>query len=208
MSEPSLEQQVKDLTQLVQKQSKLTAQTGKQLMELQVKDVKSKMAQIDNKQPKFDPEDFASNEDIAQLVFEILNQLEFLEDRSIKRVYNSHLLKDSLAGEKIAPLCNKDGEPAPANFPETLGDLEKLPPLDLIKLCEFYDLFVDHLSTEDEKLLNSENLSPEDAMKLANAAGGMPAEDRLATTTADDLKEIFDEFARYIGVRIRRGTGW
>lgn len=208
MPEKSLQERVEELTQLVQNQSKVIAQTGKLLLEMQVKEVKDKMATLDTKQPKFDPEDFASNEDIAQLVFEMLNQFEFLEDRNIRRTYNSHIGNDSPESEQIAPLSNKDGEPAPEIFPKTVKDLKDLEPLQLIELCEFYDLFVDQLSPEEEELLNSSDITPEEAVKLTNISQGMSSEDRLAASSEEDLKAVFDEFTRYIGVRIRRGSGW
>lgn len=208
MIELSLEQQVKNLTELVHKQSKLIAKTGEKVMEIQMNEVKSKMAAIDLKQPKFDPKDFASNEDIAQLIFEVLNQMEYLEDRTIKRVCNSRLLNASKPSEQIAPLYSKDGEEPPEIFPNTVKDLLELKPLDLIQLCDFYDLFVDGPTPEQTELLNAPNICPEEAIKLASMSGGIPAKERLAMSSEDDLRDIFDEFSRYIGVLIRRGTGW
>ena len=208
MPEISLEQQMKELTERVQKHSKLIAQTGKQLMEVQMKEVKSKMAAIDVKQPSFDPDDFASNEDIAQLVFEVLNQLEYLEDRSIKRAYNSHILSESADSTKIAPLCNKDGEPALEIFPKTVKHLKELKPLELIQIAEFYDLFVDEPYIEDQKRLESPNITREEAIRLSISSKTITSEQRLAMSSESDLKDVFDEFTRYIGVRIRRGSGW
>lgn len=208
MAEPNLEEQIKQLSQIVQNQSKIIAETGKRLLDIEVRDVKSRMANLDTKQPSIDVEDFASNEDIAQLVFEVLNQLDYLEDRNIKRAYNCHISDASSDDTQLAPLCSKDGEPAPEIFPSTVKDLKNINSLQLIQLCEFYDLFVDQLSAEDEKLLNSPDITPEEAIKLANNSQGMTAEDRLAITSKEDLIEIFDEFTRYIGVRIRRGSGW
>lgn len=208
MPEPSLEEQIKQLNQIVQNQSKIIAETGKRLLDIEVRDVKSRMANLDTKQPSFDVEDFASNEDIAQLVFEVLNQLDYLEDRNIKRAYNCHISDASPDDTQIAPLCSKDGESAPNIFPATVKELNELRPLQLIQLCEFYDLFVDQLSAEDEKLLHSPDITPEQALKLANVSQAMSAEDRLVMSSKEDLIEIFDEFTRYIGVRIRRGSGW
>lgn len=205
MSSKDLEEKVKELTELVHKQSKLVAQTGKQLMELQLKDVKNKMAGMEVKQPKIDTEDFATNEDVAQLVFEVLNQLDYLEDRNVARSYNSHILSQSSLATKIAPLPNKDGELAPAKFPSTVQELQDLKPIEVIQLCEFYDLFVDE-PTSDEALSTSN--SPEDVLKMINANDTISAQDRLLSSSEEDLNEIFDELTRYIGVRIRKGTGW
>lgn len=208
MSDANLAEQIEQINQKLHSQSKIIAETGRRLLDMEVKDVKSKMANLDTKQPSIDVEDFASNEDIAQLVFEVLNQLDYLEDRNIKRAYNCHISDTSCDSTKLAPLCNKDGDPAPAIFPASVKDLKELTSLQLIQLCEFYDLFVDKLSAEDEKLLNSTDITPEQALKLANASQGMTAEERLSISSKEDLIEIFDEFTRYIGVRIRRGSGW
>ncbi|KAM9888033.1 hypothetical protein OXX69_013172, partial [Metschnikowia pulcherrima] len=90
-----LAQQVQQLSELVQKQGQMIAKTGKQLMEMQLSDVKSRMAQMDAPQQKFNIEDYATNEDIVQLVCELQGQLDFMEDRSIARTFNSHLTEVS-----------------------------------------------------------------------------------------------------------------
>lgn len=204
-SSRGLEEQLSELKEMVQKQSKLLAQTGKQLMELQLKDVKNRMAGMETKAPAIDPEDFASNEDIAQLVFEVLNQLDYLEDRNVARTYNGHILSLSPVETKIAPLPSKDGELAPSIFPATVQDLLDLKAIEVIELCEFYDLFVDESETNENDLSAT---SPEEVLKMINAEGKISAQDRLLASSEEDVKKIFDEFTRYIGVRIRRGSGW
>lgn len=211
MSTEAIQAQLDELKLAVQNQNKVLATTGKQVMEMQLKDVKAKMSGLDATPaaPKFDPEDFATNEDIVQLVCELQGQLDFLEDRSIKRTYNSHLSEASAGSEKLAPLCNKDGAPAPQFFPVTLLDLRDITDTDLFRLCEFYELIVENEPTPElESILKSDDLTQQDAEKLLNATSVAPVEEKLKSLSLDDITELFDEFARYIGVRIRRGLGW
>lgn len=210
-STEALAAQVKELTLLVQKHSLIIAKTGKQLMELQLKDVKSRMALLDEKPQKVDTEDFVTNEDIIQLVGELQGQLDFLEDRTIKRAYNSAVTSSSEPTDKIAPLCNRDGDPAPEYYPATVGKLLAISPEDLLRLCEFYELIMENQANPElEAIIKSnDELTPEDAQKLFGAGGNEATiEQKLELFTKEDLDELFDEFARYIGVRIRKGDGW
>ncbi|SGZ55862.1 CIC11C00000000461 [Sungouiella intermedia] len=210
MSNEDLNEKIKELYALVHKQSEVIAQTGKQLMEIQVKDVKSKMAQMDTKPQTIDTEDFVTNEDIVQLVGELQSQLDFLEDRTVKRAFNTHIDSSSAPTSRIAPLCNRFGEPAPAEFPETVEDLQKISPENLLHLAEYYELIVENEpNPELEEIINSDTFTKEDAEKLLGPAQlNQTTEEKLKLFSKDDLNELFDEFTRYIGVRIRRGSGW
>ncbi|GEQ69267.1 hypothetical protein JCM33374_g2938 [Metschnikowia sp. JCM 33374] len=209
-----LAQKVQQLSDLVHKQGQVIAQTGKQLMELQVENVKSRMANLDAKPASFNPEDFASNEDIVQLVCELQGQLDFIEERSMARTFNSHLTSSSKETDNIAPLCNRDGTPAPEFFPKTVGQLNAIAAADLLRLCEFYDLIVENeTNPEIDAIVQSDNLTPEDAEKLSSSlSNGLSSsktiEQKLDSFSATDLHDLFDELARFIGVRIRRGSQW
>lgn len=200
-----VEAKINELSELVQKQSLLIAASGKQLMELQVKDVKSRMAAMDTKPANIDTDDFVTNDDIVQLVTELQGQLDFLEDRTIKRIFNSHVLPLDPAAP-LAPLGNRDGDAAPSVFPKTMGDFDKITGSELVELCEFYDLIVTEASDEMKQLVESDTLTPEDAAKLFGASSQEP-QDALQFTK-EQIDELFDELARYIGVRARRGAGW
>lgn len=189
----------------------MIAQTGKQLMEMQLSDVKKRMALMDSSpQQKINVEDFATNEDIVQLVCELQGQLDFMEDRSIARTFNSHLTKTSADTEKIAPLCNRDGTLAPGYFPQTVADLNSIDSADLLRLSEFYELIVENeTDPEMEAIIKSDTLTPEDAQKIMNTSLGQKLlEQRLEEMTPDDVTELFDAFARFIGVRIRKVSDW
>lgn len=210
MSNEDLSEKVKELSALVHKHSELIANTGKQLIELQVKDVKNKMAQMDVKPQAIDTEDFATNEDIVQLVGELQSQLDFLEDRTIKRGFNTHIDNDSEPSRKIAPLGNRFGEPAPPAYPETVEELKNLTPENLLQLAEYYELIIENeQNAELEKIVNSDTFTREDAEKLLGPSHlDKTIEQKLELFTKEDLDILFDEFARYIGVRIRRSDGW
>lgn len=207
-----LEKKVQELTDLVKKQSQVIAKTGKQVMEMQFTDVKKKMALLDAlpQRQTFDIEDYATNEDILQLVCELQGQLDYLEERTIARNYNGHISASTPATAMLAPLRNRDGAEAPPIFPQTKGKLEALSDIDLFQLCEFYELIVANETSEELKeIIKSDDLTPEDAAKLLNAQGdAVPTEQKLSQFTREDLNKLYDEFTRYIGARVRRGAGW
>ncbi|PVH16049.1 60S ribosomal protein L2-A [Candidozyma duobushaemuli] len=181
MSVEEVNKRVDELSALVQKQSEVIAKTGKQMMEYQVKDVKSRMASLNTEQPqqKIDTDEFATNDDLVQLVTELQNQLDFLEDRNVKR---------------------------------TLGELKNLDAASLLQLCEFFELIVENNNPEEvAELLKSETLSAEDAEKLFNPKS-KSLEEKLKALKKEDEVELFDELARFIGVRRvirnqRKGAG-
>lgn len=210
MSVEQLSKRVDELTALVQKQSEVIAKTGKQMMEYQVKDVKSRMASLNTELPqqKIDTEDFATNDDLVQLVTELQSQLDYLEDRNVKRVYNSHIAKDAENATPIAPLTNKDGETPPEFYPKTLGQLKGLDAASLLQLCEFFELIVDNNNPEDvAEIMKLETLTKEEIEKLFNPQG-KSLDEKLKGLKKEDEDELFDELARFIGVRVRRGAGW
>lgn len=210
MSNEDIHQKINELSARVQKQSEVIAQTGKQLIEMQVRNVKNSMALTDPKPQAIDTEDFVTNEDIVQLVGELQSQLDYLEDRTVRRAFNTHIDGSSATSSKIAPLSNRYGEPAPPEYPATVEDLQNISPDNLLLLAEYYELIVDNEpNPELEKIMNSDTFTKEDAEKLLGPAQlDKTIEDKLKLFSNDDLDELFDEFTRYIGVRIRRGSGW
>lgn len=209
MASEDLAAKVAELTALVTKQSQTLAQTGKQVLELQMKDIKTKMASMDAKPAKIDTEDFATNEDIVQLVGELQGQLDHMEDRNIKRIANSAVTATSDRATPIAPLSTRDGEPAPLLFPRTVGALQDLLPIELLRLCDYYEL-IEPAEPEDlSSLLKNEEMLLEQAQQLfAPQKQDILEEERVQQLSPEEVNEIFDEFARFIGVRLRRGLEW
>lgn len=173
-----LSEQVAHLTSIVNKQSKLLAQTGQKLIELQIKDVKGK---IRDHEPAADLSDYVSNEDIVQLVGELQSLLDDLETRSIKRLFNSKLVENDGI---ISALSNKDGE-VPEKFPETYGEFKKLSKEDLLEFSLFYELLVADTDEVSE------------AVKV----------EMLEKLEEKEEAELFDELSRYLGLVVRRSKG-
>lgn len=177
--------ELEELKRLVGKQSVLLAQTGKRVMELQMQAAKEK--------PRFDPEDYATNDDIVQLVTELQGQLDFLEDRNVARVNNSH-------ASALMPLCSRDGVP-PSNFPKTVEEFEAIAPVDLLTMADFYDLVVEPAPEDVQERLKRGELDVAEAQKLLERPD---LEQRAKELSTSEINDIFDEVARFIGVRLRR----
>ncbi|CAK7900929.1 hypothetical protein CAAN1_11S00540 [[Candida] anglica] len=207
MSIEQLSEQVRNLTAIVEKQSQIIAQTGQQVLDLQVKDVKSKMnsMDIDGGKPSIDVDDFVTNEDIVQLVGELQGQLDFLEDRGIKRVINSTIDKTDLRAI-IAPLTNRDGElPNNEIFPNTVDEFLNISPPTIILLCEFYELINNNNDESLQKLLESGAVSSiEEAHAVFQQQQSESLEDKLKAYTPQQLDIFVDELARYLGLRFRK----
>lgn len=207
-----LHDQVQSLSKVVEMQSQLIAKTGKQLMDIQVKDVKSKMnadtEKSSSKAANVDMDDYATNEDIIQLVGELQGQLDMLEDRNIRRTINSHLSSEDVDG-LIAPIANKDGdEPLDDVFPASIGHLLNLSKYDIVQLCEFYELVIpmdqqEHLKAFLEN--NNEMVDMEGAKRLLEVgADNATLKERAEAYSDKQIDELFDMFTRFIGVRVRR----
>lgn len=181
MSVEELSKQVQELSAVVEKQSKLIAQTGKQLIELQVRDVKSKINEADLR-PDIDTSDFVTNEDIVQLVGELQSQLDALEDRSIARIYNSKLADET---SDLEPLTNKDGDLPPDDlFPKNLKEFKSLDKYQVVRLSEFYEILV---GAQDEEAI----LSGKESNTL---------DERVAAVSDEQSADLRVGLARYLGI--------
>ncbi|SCU97893.1 LAMI_0F11958g1_1 [Lachancea mirantina] len=207
-----LRKQVEELQELVKKQNLLISKTGQSVLELQVA---KQRADVDSFDTKFgsskgsksggnlvDTTDFATNEDLVTLVGELQSQLDSIEERSIRRTINSTKIKDD---EFLVALPNAYGEIPETSegwFPRSVGDLEKIPDTKLFRLAKFYELLPPSLE-EQEKF--------EDFVegKLDNFHINDITEDQIEKElkgyTKDQLTEIFNDVARYLGVKNRRG---
>lgn len=209
-----LHDQVQSLSKVVEMQSQLIAKTGKQLMDIQVKDVKSKMnadtEKSSSKVANVDMDDYATNEDIIQLVGELQGQLDMLEDRNIRRTINSHLGIDDEDG-LIIPIPNKDGDEPPYDFcPANIDELVKLNKYEIVQLCEFYELVIPMDQQEHLKNFlqnNNEMVDIEGAKRLLEVgADNATLKERVDAYSEKQIDELFDLLTRFIGVRVIRGN--
>lgn len=185
-----LTQQINDLSLLVKKQSQLLTKTGEQVLTLQVraqresdnepKSLSGKVSQR-RKQPTFDTTDFATNDDLVQLVGELQGQLEVIEERSIRRLVNSQKKE----GDVLAPQLNSDGEEPPLElYPKDIEAFTKINDSDLVKLARFYEVLA---PTQEEKA-KFEDFVEGKSEKLDTEVAVDPS-----LYSQDDLNDAFDK---------------
>ncbi|QLL33478.1 hypothetical protein HG536_0E03890 [Torulaspora globosa] len=201
-----LKQQVAELQELVKRQSLIISKTGQNVLELQVARQKAGVeafgkAPASKSGSQVEAADYATNEDLVQLVGELQGQLENIEERSIRRLVNS---TKSDPKDLISPLPNSDAEiPAEGFFPRSLEEFERISDTALYKLAKFYELlppslkeqeqFEDYLEGKVEEFHISEIKDEE-------------VEKELKKYSSDQLEDVFNDVARYLGLKLRRGT--
>lgn len=207
--EKNLQEQIDQLGHQVAKQRKILASTAQQLLSLQLKQNREKLASIPNPDPasmlasasgkipsssdSIDTSEFATNQDLVQLVGELQGQLTLLDERSKNRVANSLLTEDD---ETILPIPNVDGKNAPASiYPATIGDYKKLTPDQLIENCSFYELLPE--TAEEEARMKA-------FMAGKIKSPNVPPEE-FKLKASDYPKKVIDElyvsFRTFIGLR-------
>lgn len=206
-----LKTQVAELQELVRRQSLLISKTGQNVLELQVSKQRADVDSFGNKassgskvsNSQVENADLATNEDLVQLVGELQGQLDTIEERSIRRLANSTKTENK---EFLSPLPNADGEIllAEANlFPHTLKDFEDVSDISLFKLAKFYELLPPSLKEQEafEDFLEGkvqdfhiDEIPDEEVQK------------ELKNYSSDQLEDIFNDLARYLGLKLRRGT--
>ncbi|AMD22751.1 HHL019Wp [Eremothecium sinecaudum] len=205
-----LKAQIEELQALVKKQSVLLSKTGHSVMELQLQNQKKDIKNLDDKyltkggSSKLDTTDLATNDDLVQLVGELQGQLDIMEERSIKRLVNSTKTE---ANDFLAPVPNADGEiPSVEDdgiFPRTLGDFEKLDSTQLYQLAKFYELLAPTLK-EQEKF--EDYLEGKVESFHINSTAIDDVKKEVESLSEEQLDDIFNDVARYLGIKSRRGT--
>ena len=134
----STQEQLDDIKGQLAKQAKLLAKTAQQVLSLQVSSTRKDLNQIPDPIPNSDNTDYATNEDLVQLVGELQGQLNLLEQKSSSRTANAHLSNDT---DEIIILPNLDGDlPDKEIFPKTIADFAAISDDTIIFLCSFYQL--------------------------------------------------------------------
>lgn len=194
-----LQSQINDLKSQVVKQRDIIAKTAQQMLALQVKDTKKQMDAIPDPfslsglSNNVDTSDFATNEDLVQLVGELQGQLNLLEQKSILRTVNSHQLKET---DILIPLPNVDGDmPISEIFPHSIAEFSDLSDDVIIELCKFYQLLPPTLEERAKMQAFEEGkiASPNDPL---NADYEPPADDY----PPEIVNELFSELANFLGV--------
>lgn len=177
------------LTAFVEKQAKMIGKTGEQLVSMQVQNVKQLMGGNQN----VDMEDYVTNDDIVQLVGELQGQLDSLEERTTRRMFNCHLDVEKDEGT-LAPITNKDGDEPGDSFPKTVGEFKKLDKKSIVQLSRFYELVKQEIPENYEP--GSEAESEDDFWK------------RMETLSDKEVDGLHDELSRFLGLRVRKTGGW
>lgn len=212
-----LRNQVLELQGLVKRQSTMLAKTGQSIIELQIAQQKADIRSLDlEKKPEkpqtaagaanggldsdFDTSKLATNSDLEQLVEELQGQLDYLEERSIRRVSNNNKRNPE---DLIGPLPNADGE-LPEDyqlpFPKTVQDFIDIKDLDLCKIAEFYGVLpfpLSDLEAITKGLQNAEEVT-------IPTFNDDTAEEQLKKYSKVEMDAIFDTVARYLGLNNRR----
>lgn len=138
-----LKTQIAELQAQMDKQRLMLAETAQQLIQLQVKETQKEIRDIptpsnaiSGDSDGLDSADFATNEDLVQLVAELQGQLTLLDDKSIIRTCNSHVVEDT---DPIEPLPNLDGT-LPDDFPKIVAEFTSLGDDSIVQLARFYEL--------------------------------------------------------------------
>lgn len=206
-----IKQQIADLQRLVKKQSLIISKTGQNVLEMQVSKQRSDVNSIGSKGTdskhgisQLEANDVVTNEDLVQLVGELQGQLDTIEERNVRRLVNSVKAQPT---DILAPLPNADAEIPKGGsegvFPTTFNDFEKINDVALFKLAKFYELlppslkeqekFEDFMEGKAEEFHISEMPDEEVEKELKNYSSGQ-------------LEDTFNDLARYLGLRVRRGT--
>lgn len=202
-----LQQQVSQLTSLVEKQNKLILSTGERLMALEVKNQKKSISKLngsskndgDSSSDDDDEDDYARNEDLIQLVGELQGQLINLDYKSVNRVNNSSV-KDN---EPLALILNPDGEQPPqdVDYPKTKFELSKFTDLQIFKLALFYELVPPITLHESDESLDKKlkELSVDE-----NQEDSLQRHMNVLLPSKKDKDELFNNVAAYLGVNTRK----
>lgn len=198
MTEPTLKDlqvQIDGLKNMVAKQRKVITETAEQVLRIQVNDTKQKMNNIrvpDITGSSNDSTNFATNEDLVQLVGELQGQLNILEQKSMIRILNASKKND---GDELVKLPNFDGEyPLDTLFPKNLEALIDLSDDSLVELCKFYQLMPVTLEEEArmQAFVEGKINSPNDHLSDFEP----PADDYPAGL----MDDLFNELTKFLGV--------
>lgn len=202
-----LQQQVSQLTFLVEKQNKLILSTGERLMALEVKQQKKNISKLngssktndDSSSDEDDDDDYARNEDLIQLVGELQGQLLNLDYKSVNRVNNSSV-KDA---DPLALILNADGEEPPqdVDYPKTKSELSTFTDIQIFKLALFYELVPPIVLHESDESLDKKlkELSVDE-----NQEDSLQRHMNVLLTSQKDKDELFNNVAAYLGVTTRK----
>ena len=200
----ALQKRIDALEAIVQKQNLLIGKTGKNMLEMQIEKTKSDLNRYPNSSKGgLDSGDVATNEDLVQLVAELQGELNNIEERSIRRMANAGKVKPT---DSIAPLLNADGDVPTVQdswFPKTVQEFEKLTDMELFRLAKFYERVP--LSGKEHEKYEQYLEGKLETMKITDTKDE-DLKDQIKNYSPDQIDDIFNDVARYLGLPTRRGV--
>lgn len=190
-----VKKEIEELRALVDKQRVMLAKTAQQVVQLQVRETKREVAAIPAPADVggvsgLETADFATNEDLVQLVGELQGQLTLLEDKAIARTKNSHV---SLDTDVLEALPNLDGT-FPADFPANVAEFRALGDDSIVELARFYELVAP--SVEEQAKWDLYLSGKSDSAELKQDEALMGAEGLDEST----VEGLWGELAIFLGV--------
>lgn len=196
----SLQEQVDQLTKLVEKQNKIILSTGEKLMQMQVEQQKTKHRALESSRNTSVEEeyDYVTNEDIVQLVGELQGQLLALDYKSFARVANSNKGEN----EPLEIVPNHDGEfPSEKIYPLNKIEFKTFSDTKVFVLAKYYELIPDFRDAEVDEIclkhFNDLSISSAETELLSKEA-------ELWLPEESNRSDLYNKLAIYLGVETRK----
>ncbi|ODQ66521.1 hypothetical protein NADFUDRAFT_50438 [Nadsonia fulvescens var. elongata DSM 6958] len=213
----SLQEELNVIKAQLTKANAVIADTGRHVLSLQVNGERQRLGQLDLNSSApvesyaYDSATAASvtAEDVTELVTELQSQLDLQEERSIRRSANAFVIKDT---DFIAPLPTTDSSipTYEEGFPATLDDFNQLDHEGIVTWLKYYELLPPD-EAEMARLRRLLDIEEDDEEEET-----VPVSESLSEETIDfehgelskaEQDTLFDNLARFLGLRIRRTTG-
>lgn len=191
--------EIAEIRAQIKKMQTVIAMTGRQIVELQLDSTRRRNEDVDRRTKELRGEptapsnsgengDYATNSDIVELVQELQDQLDILDERSIRRTINSRAGKST----PIVSLPSIANE-YPPNFPNTLQDFAEIGISEVEALARFYELLPPD-AVEMQELLQ----------KVSMTAGEANISQQPPQVTEENVAENFNKLARFLGLPLTR----
>ncbi|CAN6650233.1 hypothetical protein TRVA0_024S01068 [Trichomonascus vanleenenianus] len=223
LSLESLKQQVDNLADLVKKNAQAIVDTGSHVLGLQVDRERKSLGSLrisgstppsrikddesddeDNGRIGHGEDGALTNDDVVDLVTELQDQLDILDQRSVRRTANAFVSAES---DAIAPLPGRDGVvPGEGDeeekFPTTLKDFKALGNDSVQFWLRYYELLPPD-EAELQDILKRAGTNYEELGLDKDKQGAAAA----AQPTEEEIDASYDTLARFLGLRDRRTLG-
>lgn len=199
----SLSKRLEALEALVRKQNVLIGKTGQGMLAMQLDKQKSDLSHIPGATSIGGPSNAATDEDLVQLVAELQAELNNMEERSIRRMANAGKTDPK---SPVAPMLNADGDvPETLDdwFPVTVGEFEAISTVSLFRLAKFYERMP--LSAKEQEKYEQYLDGKIESMRVTDSTDE-DVQEEIKAYSPDQIDDIFNDVARYLGLPARRGV--